>query len=114
MRTDEELKQVARDWVENRIFMSTQVKNPADIPMVFMVLAMADEELIDQYKKEDVVAFYEYYEKASPRSINGYPTFFSAHNLTRDEFEKVRTWALEAQQALEKVLGKPKCPSNSG
>lgn len=84
-----ELKRAALALANGQAFSSWQVRNPSDVPMVFMVLALSGEGDIPA----DVAEVYEYMDQAGPRSINGYPIFFSCHTLNRDEALWVHTRA---------------------
>jgi len=84
LKTDAELRQLAADAVEGRVFGSWMVGDTASLPLVFMPLALGAQ------LPKDTQHVYEYLEKAGPRGINGYPSFFSFHVLVKDEAERLQ------------------------
>lgn len=96
--TDKELKQLAIDLAEGKIFTSLQIEKE-DIAKVFLALllgAFADK---TEDEMKDIGILYEYMDKAAPRSINGLPCFFSFHYLGIDDSRKL----LEFHEEYEKV-----------
>lgn len=89
MKTDQELKQIAADYYDGKIFSTTEMNGPnmVHLSMVFMPI------LLGAFKEEsstkDVEWIYEYYDKAGPRGINGMPIFTSLRYLSRDEFKRM-------------------------
>lgn len=104
MRTDDELKKLAMELVQNQIFMSDQLRRPDDLTMVFIPLLMLSEEQIEQLKKEEVVHFYAYNKDALPRSVNGYPCFMTAHTLNREEYRKVYEYEGKIRAAMGEAI----------
>lgn len=105
-RTDDELKQIAKDIVGGLVFTDRHIppdERQAMLPMVFMPLMLADKKTIDQMKRDKIATIYEYYSKASPRGINGYPVFFSLSMLDDDEAKKVWEYHDKMQAAIEKI-----------
>ena len=93
MKTDDELKQIAKDFKEGKIF-STQHKPLSDnlinmITSVFLPLGFMDQEQHKKLEAESPVVMYEYLDKAGPRSICGMPMFFSFQYLNSEEWNKV-------------------------
>lgn len=81
-KSDSELRQIARDYVERRIF--TDRNCPGDLlTSVFMVAALGGLAEQIQFLKDNPESdarlglIYEYLEDAGPRSVNGYPMFMS-------------------------------------
>lgn len=104
-KTEDELKQLARDWMAGKLFFSTMVRNVNDLPAVFMILALMTPEQRQECAEARYEVVYEYLDKCGPMTVNGYPTFFSAGFLTAPEYEKVRLYKQAADQAVEKALG---------
>lgn len=102
--TDEEVTKLARDLVQNRIFMSDQIRSQEDVLMVFPVLGMLDEKQRKDLQDADVGAVYEYVDRALPRSINGYPMFMSLRWLSKENYQRVRTEERRLRIALGEVL----------
>ena len=87
-RSKSALKTIAMDIVDSKIFTSWMV--PEDGPgnvmgMVFMPALFMEVEDREGMIDEGIVKFYEYYDKAAPRSINGLPMFWSMQTLTQVE-----------------------------
>ena len=112
MRTDKELKEIAKDVVENKIFTDWHIREfefKATAPMVFMPLMFLEKEQVEGMKDAGMV--YEYYDKAGPRSINGYPIFMSMRVLHKDQsellkkymdkYEQLQTFFLESEVPVE-------------
>jgi hypothetical protein len=88
-RTDAELEQLAQDVIADKVFTSMQVRRMEDMTMVFMMLAFLEREDVEWLKSQDIYFFYEYMDKALPRSINGYPCFLSMQYLSREDYNKL-------------------------
>ena len=87
-RTDDELKQLAMDIVAGKVFGSWS--HPEALRISFgLVLNFIDRATLQEMIDQDVALFYEYIDKASPRGVNGLPTFFSLRALSRSDAEKV-------------------------
>ncbi len=86
--TKNERVQFVLNYVDGQIFTSMQIRNPNDLPMVFMVLAFG---ALDGWEREDakqIGCFYEYLSAAGPRAINGMPMFLSVRFMHRDDCER--------------------------
>ena len=104
MRTKKELKQLAIDIVEGKVFGSWQISNPDLLPLVFMTLFFMEEKQIKDLEKEGVVHFYEYLDKANQMSVNGMPTFFSSRTITKDEQGPLQSMIKKLQEQKKKFL----------
>lgn len=89
MKTKEELKKLAIDIVEGRVFGTWNLSEDAPTSMVFMTLAFMGQEQLDSMKERDVVHIYEHISEAGPRSVNGMPMFMSHKELTRQEADEL-------------------------
>jgi len=81
----EVLKEFVRGFCDGRIFTSEQVKSADDLAIVFMPIvfgALQDVEL------ESVGVIYEDLSQAGPRSINGYPIFFSMRMMNTEDWQR--------------------------
>jgi hypothetical protein len=90
---DEELRKLAVDYVENKIFTSTQIREEDLLPTIFMPVLFG---LFSGWTKEELkeVGFlYEYLTEAGPRAVNGYPIFFSCRVINRNDAERFREYA---------------------
>jgi len=91
-RTEEQLNQLARDTVAEKIFWGSYIPEKGipekeavqTIRMVFMPIAFMDEPEPEELEK--IGDFFEYMEKAGPRSVNGYPCFMSFNILSKHDF----------------------------
>lgn len=94
-RSDEELSQLAKDIEAKQVFTSAHVPDSdTDMLMsIFMPLGLGGLGNMKEEDAQDIGIAYEYYGKAGPMAINGYPTFFSCSLLgkadTKIVFEKV-------------------------
>lgn len=87
MKTEEELTDLARAAFRGAIFTSLQVR-PGDeklIPSIFLVLALMDGTAREEFLKHKPAMLYADMADASPRSVNGYPSFFSLNFLNIEE-----------------------------
>jgi hypothetical protein len=103
MRTRKELVQLGKDMALGKIFTSAHVRNPEDIRMVFMALVFLSQEGLEKLKQAKAHVFYEYIDKAGPRSINGYPCFFSFSFLTREQWDVVVETHDKAKKAFDEL-----------
>ncbi len=112
----EKLDEIAKDIALNKIFTSAHM-HPTDwettLGLVFMPLALGafaqeapkdfevgalkDEPL----QLQDIGLFYEYWDQAGPRSINGYPIFFSCRYLNHDDTKYVLDKAREIDEKIK-------------
>ena len=103
--SDERVKELARDLYADKIFGSWMLPEHQmdSLFMVFMVLIFMDDITKKQMKRDNTYFFYEYYDKAGPRSINGMPTFMSCHILSGDDVKRIVTKRNEIEAAINAV-----------
>jgi hypothetical protein len=87
-KTPAEIEQLAWDIEGGRVFGSWDCP-PEMISMCFMVVIFLEKKHLDALAEAKVAHMYEYLDKASPRSVNGYPSFFSARYIDQDDMKKV-------------------------
>lgn len=87
---DEDLKVVARDILEQKIFTSNHIRE-YDMHMLGSIFIPMIFGGADQIDLEDLGIIYEYYDEAGPSSINGYPIFFSCRMMSKADSK--RMWA---------------------
>ena len=104
MKTEQELKQLAIDIVEGKVFGTWNLKRMDEVKMVFMVAIGLDSDQSKKLIEDDVMHFYEYMDKAGPRSINGMPMFFSANYLTGAEFDILLPLIKQYKESKEAFL----------
>lgn len=98
---EEQIKEVAMGLVKGRYFCGTMA--PSDmLSMIFPIIALGGLSDIDP---ETVGNIIEELDKAGPRSVNGYPVFFSCRVIHKDDWEVIAEKATAAQAALDEVLG---------
>jgi hypothetical protein len=105
-KRQDELKQLARDIVNNLVFTDKHIPEEQRIkmiPSVFMPIVFLDEKQSKSILDMKVSMFYEYYDKATPRSINGYPIFASMRMLIEDEERFVWDFHEKYKKALDDV-----------
>lgn len=104
-RSDEDLKQLALDIVAGHVFTSNHMKveeiDAGLMRCVFMPLVFLDEEGHKEMADAQICFLYEYYSKAGPRGVNGYPTFFSMSVLDREDADRLRVYGLQAQKMMK-------------
>lgn len=95
--SEDELNKIVQGILTNQVFTSNHVQNVDMIPMVFMPIALGGLADVDL---NTLGGIYEYMDKASPRSINGYPTFFSCRLVNREDWQRVGEAVRKGQEAL--------------
>ncbi len=85
--TKKDLKQIAVDLYDDKIFCDRQLTNQSSMPMVFLPIALGAFKNEEDVK--DIGLIYEYLSEAGPRGINGYPCFFSMRILTIEETKEM-------------------------
>ena len=102
-QSPEALSKLAKDIAMNLVFTDRHIRNDRDLGMVFMPLILgAFADATDEYKN-DIGLIYEYYDKAGPRSINGYPIFFSLAFVSKKDAKIVWEKVEKIQKIMEDV-----------
>lgn len=85
MRTKKELKQIGLDLFKGLIFTDRHIKKEDFhiFASVFMPIVFMSKKQTESLKGVGLI--FEYLDKAGPRGINGYPSFFSLRTLTKKE-----------------------------
>lgn len=103
--SDEQLKAVALDVVEQRGLLSVGIPDSL-LLMVFMPLALSDPKDIKKMQDDKVVVLYGEY-PTKGRTVNGYPMCFSMKYFTDEDWtvlrpmiEKLQTSIAAAKAAL--------------
>lgn len=103
-RTDDEMKQLAVDIMAGRMFGTWDLENPEDARRVFMPLGLSEPKHLQEMAEANVAHFYEYLEKAGPRSCNGFPMFMSMKVLDGNDATKLHTIINKLQAAQDEAL----------
>ena len=107
-RTDEELRKVALDYVNGKIFTSFDIRpgeRDSITTSVFMPLVFMSDEDINSMRDEKIVLLYEYFNKAGTRSANGYPTFLSCHMMNEEDHKKWADYVGEVWEFQKQFVG---------
>jgi hypothetical protein len=97
------LTQLAKDIAMNLVFTLDQIADPSIANMVFMPLMFGAFSDCTKEYIEDIGMVYEYYNKAGPTAINGYPIFFSCAFINRHDAKIVWEKYQKIQAALDAV-----------
>lgn len=102
-RTDAELETLAQDIVAGRVFtsMAIPVGQERMLGGIFMPLGFCDTEALKEFERLEVSLFYEEMHKAAPRSVNGFPTFFSLKFLDIEDHKKLLERLVEVQKFMD-------------
>ena len=107
-KTDEELRALARDRVEGRIFTDRDCP-PELLASCFMVAALGGLTEIVRFTKEHpnsperLGLVYEYLTEAGERGVNGYPMFMSIQVLNAADREKIAGY-IDEYLALQRTF----------
>lgn len=114
-KSDSELKVLASDIFDGKIFTNRHLPNDGldNMEMVFMPIALGAFSKLTDEECNDIGLIYEYLDKASPRSVNGYPTFMSFHVLNVREFEKMSKYYIEYKDLKEQFLAQSNEPATT-
>lgn len=102
--SDEALIKIAEDLYHNKIFSSAHLDWGQDarlMGMIFMPLILADKKSLE-WMAEHTGLVYEYYDKAGPRSIDGYLIFLSMRFIPKKDIERFNEIYLKYQSNLRK------------
>lgn len=100
-----ELRKLALDMASGKVFTQLHLgeENAHLVQSVFMPLVfMAEPELA--VLQEHCGMLYEYLDKAGPRSINGFPVFFSFRMLHKDDCAALWDYYKQAQVLMGEFL----------
>jgi hypothetical protein len=86
-KTDEELKQIAVDLYDGKIFSDHHFRSDVDAQSMFGSVFMAF--ILSNVSVKDIAFVYEYLDKAGTHSINGYPIFLSCRYLYKDDAKRM-------------------------
>lgn len=102
---EQELKQLAMDIVDGKVFTDRHVRKggEGDMPMIFMPIALGCFQTEDEANLQKIGMLYEYYDKAGPRSMNGYPVFTSLHIFPQVQLELLEQ-TMRNYEALKNTL----------
>lgn len=99
----DQIKELAEDIFKSSVFTERHI-NENDVRLlqsIFMPLVLGALSGITEEQQKQVGMIYEYLEKAGPRSVNGYPVFFSMKILHIDDSEEVWDMYFKMKKAVE-------------
>lgn len=101
--TDEEIKQLAIDVLKDKVFFSSMLEEHEQhlLGSVFMPVNFLDEPQVKKLEEDKIAAFYEYHDKAGPRSINGLPMFMSMKTITEEDLKKMGEVLKKLKEAFD-------------
>jgi hypothetical protein len=103
-KTDEELKVIASDLLDGKIYCDRHCRSAEDTVQVFMILGLMGTEAVEQMQKDEIDFVYEYLDQAGPRSCNGKPMFMSCRMLSKTETAKMFEFYEAFRAAKEQVM----------
>ena len=100
---DKKLKEIARGLHEGKIFCDTQIREGDSniLLSIFMPLVFMSKKDIWLMQKHPPGLMYEYMDKAGPRSVNGYPCFFSMRILSLEDTKRMSGFYKEYHSMVE-------------
>ena len=104
-RSDEQIKDLALQLYKNEIFTSLQVPDNSThlLPSIFMPLIFMDDLTKKVLLLNEAHCFYAEMKDAGPRSINGYPMFFSMLYLNRTDADRLIKKYNAIKEAMDNV-----------
>lgn len=112
LMTDDELKRLALDIVDGKVFGSWMTPDPNEGLIPFRIVTMMmDKEHLEALKQRQVIGLYEYLSEAGPMSVNGMPSFMSVRMIHKGEVDKLNEFINQARRMREQFLGNEVKPS---
>ena len=102
-QTNEELKQIAMDLYQGKIFTDRHLSKSEDAFLVFTVLSLGGFSEFSDEDLEDIGLMFEYLDKAGPRSINGYPMFLSLRLLNQHDTKIVFDFYKKIKESFKEI-----------
>ncbi len=101
--TEDDIKELVLGLAQDRVFTATELprEDVRMLQMVFVPLAFTPLAELDWDNIGNIV---EYLDKASERSINGYPIFMSCRIVHKDDWAVVVERAIKAREALAAAI----------
>jgi len=100
------LNRIAKDIVGNLIFTTNHIRQGDEklLGMIFLPILLggaSSKPHIETLAAGGMI--YEYYDKAAPRGINGYPIFYSCYTMGAEETKMVWEKITRIQKAIERA-----------
>lgn len=105
MKSDKDLKQIAKDIYLGKIFTDRHISNKNMIASVFMPLIFLRTETKNgkNFIDSNPVLLYEYLDKAGPMAINDMPMFTSMQSLNKEEFDKMVSYYEKIEKTMSNI-----------
>jgi hypothetical protein len=105
-RSEDELRNLAADYIESRIFTSLQIRDgDADMLQVIFIPLMFIKDCNAWLSNAAFV--YEHMEHAGPRAVNGYPSFFSVKKLSKHDYAAFARYVDDYKAMKDKFFSAP-------
>lgn len=105
--SEEDLKKFVLDFLAGQIFTDKHI-NPNSsqdvVGMVFMPLVMGAFAEYSPDSLRQIGCIWEYNSQAGPRSINGYPVFFSMHFMHVDDWARCATVIRNEEERQKNIV----------
>lgn len=102
----EELLKLAHGFLANRYWTSEwHCKSIADVRSTFLIIGLLPKEALGYYVRNKITFFFEDFQKAGPRTVNGMPVFLSCKILNENELNQVREFMKKIKEKDQTILG---------
>jgi len=104
-RSEADLRQLAVDYVEGKIFTSAHVQghNESVLLSIFIVLLLG----VPAAWVQNAGLLFEYMDKRGPVTCNGWPTFFSVQKITNHDMNAFNVYVAEYREMKKKFFAQP-------
>ena len=101
-KTEEELKTLALDIFQEKVFTTLHIPENEGhmIRSIFMPIGLGG---LTPEQAAEVGMLYEYLSQAGPRSVNGYPCFFSVQCVNKADMDQLIGFINQYKEAVESV-----------
>lgn len=101
----EVISQLAKDIATDKVFCSFYLPESELnlIGSIFMPILFGALKDYTQEQIKDLGFIYEYYDKAGPRGINGYPMFMSCGFVSKDDANRIQNKVDQIRKALKDI-----------
>lgn len=104
--TESELKSIAVDIYDGKIFTDRHCHSEHEIKMCFMVVGLGGLSEMSNEELDNIGMLYEYMGEAGPMGVNGKPIFMSVRILSKPDTEKMFEFYEEYKKVKEEFLNK--------
>ena len=101
-----ELKQLAADIVENKVFGTFHMgkDHMGSMNSVFLPLVFMEEKDKQEMSDNKIVHLYEYHSEATSFAVNGWPCFLSFRQISKDDWTKLIEYMKEYEEKVKTFL----------